>query len=202
MNDLLGPLMQQLGGANVDQIARQIGAGGNRSGVESAIGAAIPMILGGLAKNSANRGGADALANALGRDHDGSLLENLTGYLSGAGATQDDGILGHIFGNKRSPLEGMVSQASGLDKDKTSLLMNVLAPIIMAQLGKAKRTSNLDANGVSVLLGQERQKIEQTAPSALDGLSSLLDSDGDGDIKDDLLKHGASLLGRLFSGRR
>ncbi len=82
--DILSEIRAQLDGGALDGLARQIGAG--RPETERAVGAALPMIVGGLARN-ANRSpqAAHALAHALDRDHDPSLLEQLGGALAGGG---------------------------------------------------------------------------------------------------------------------
>ena len=58
----------------------------NRLGIESdqaklAISAAVPLLITALNKN-ANSGDANNIANALDKDHDGSILNNLSGFLS------------------------------------------------------------------------------------------------------------------------
>ncbi len=72
LQDLLG---QEQGTQAVDQISQNVGA--ESSMVSSAIQAALPMILGGLANNAATPTGAESLNSALDRDHDGGLLGNL-----------------------------------------------------------------------------------------------------------------------------
>ena len=102
LQDLLGP---QQGSEAVDQISQNVGA--EPSAVNSAIQAALPMILGGLANNAATPQGAESLNSALERDHDGSLLGNLGGLAvifggqEAARKQRQGGILGHIFGKIR-----------------------------------------------------------------------------------------------------
>src|SRR5829696_7499967 len=74
LQDLLG---QQQGSQAVEQISQNVGA--EPSLVNSAIQMALPAILGGLANNAASPQGAQSLNNALDRDHDGGILDNLGG---------------------------------------------------------------------------------------------------------------------------
>ena len=74
LQDLLGP---QKGSEAVDQISQQVGA--EPSMVNSAIQAALPAILGGLASNASNPQQAQSLDQALEQDHDGGILDNLGG---------------------------------------------------------------------------------------------------------------------------
>jgi hypothetical protein len=190
--------MSQLGGDALPKIATQLGAGKKETAAAS--GAAVTTILAALARNAERPGGADALNGALEKDHDGGLLNDLGGYLKNSQIGNGDGILKHLLGGKRPVVERSVSKASGLDSDQTGKLLAMLAPIVMGALGKQKRQQGMSANALTQLLGQERQQLERSQPAAGGILSSMLDSDGDGDVDaSDLLKHGSGLLGKLFN---
>ena len=226
MSGLLDVLTSQLGGSMMDQLSGQIGA--DRDSTEKAVTAAIPVLLGGLARNATKSpDGAAALASALDRDHDGSVLDNLGGLLgslTGGGqnsgglgalvgaagsllggskpqsrAVDGAGILGHILGQRRSVVEEGVAKTSGLDAQKVAMLLPVLAPIVMGALGKMKKEQNLDPGALAGMLSNERQAVDQRAPGIGGGLMDLLDADDDGQILDDLAKLGGKgLLGKLF----
>jgi hypothetical protein len=76
--------------------------------------------------------------------------------------------------------------------------MAMVAPLIMGALGKAKHQQGLDASGLAAALGQQERAARQTSSSAVDMFSRMLDSDGDGDPMDDIVKMGSGLLGGLF----
>ena len=201
MNGILDLLAQNLTGNQTDQIAQRIGA--DPSTTQKAIGAALPAILAAMNRQTNTSAGAGALAAALDRDHDGSLLDNLGGFLGGqlgGKAADGGGILGHILGGQRPTVEQGVAKASGLDMGTVAKLLPILAPIVMAALGKQKRRRGLDEAGLSGLLGQESARAREQAPSGLLGaLGGFLDADGDGDIKDDLMAQaGKAALGKLF----
>ena len=201
MNGILDLLAQNLTGNQTDQIAQRIGADPRTT--QQAIGAALPAILAAMNRNTNSSQGAGALAAALDRDHDGSLLDNLGGFLGGQlGGKQADGggILGHILGGQRQTVEQGVAKASGLDMGSVAKLLPILAPIVMAALGRQKRARGLDPTGLSGLLGQEATRARQQAPSGLLGaLSGFLDADGDGSVQDDLMaRAGQAALGKLF----
>jgi hypothetical protein len=192
MPSLFDTLTQTLGSTELSQLSQQIGA--DQATTSSAVATALPMLLGALARNSSQPTGAAALAGALERDHDGSILDNVAGYLStdNAGA-EGAGILGHLLGNQQPAVAAAVGQSAGLNTDSAARLLELLAPIVMGQLGRHANTQGLDANSLAGLLGQEHQTLNQSNPM-LSGLMGLLDTNKDGSVIDDM----TNLAGRLF----
>ena len=187
---LLDMLQQRLGGDAVDQISNKLGT--DPATTQTAIAAALPMIVGALARNAQDPGKAGALANALGR-HDGSVLDDVAGYL-GRGDTGDgDGILGHVLGGKKETVQTGLGQAAGLDPAKAGTLLAMLAPLVMGALGKAQREKGLDTGGLAGMLGSEQQRAADAAPGVMGMLSSFLDRDHDGSVMDDI----GGMLGKL-----
>jgi hypothetical protein len=192
MAGLLDLLNARLG----DDAARQLGARlGTDSGTTgSAITAALPLLIGALAKNASSPDGAQQLHDALARDHDGSALDR-----SAADQTSGDGdaILGHVLGNRRDLAERGISQASGLDLAKVGPLLTMLAPLVMVALGRQRREGGLGPGDLASMLGGERDRIGAATPGMLGTLAQLLDRDRDGSIADDV----GGMLGGLFGKR-
>jgi hypothetical protein len=196
-SDILGSLMGQLGGGGIGEIARTVGV--SSSDVTNVLGGAVPAIMAGLTRNSSSGEGIAGLAGALDRDHDGSILDDVMGYLGGGGNLADGaGILGHVLGGRQNSIESAVSKSSGGDLGAVTKIMMMVAPLIMGALGKAKRQQGFDAGGLAEMLGQQERAARKTSPSAVDMFSRMLDSDGDGDPMDDIVKMGSGLLGGLF----
>jgi len=191
---ILDLLNQQLDGDVVKQMSAQLGA--DEGTVNNAITAALPMLLGGLARNSANPQGAEALSSALARDHDGGIFDNLVGLLGSGNAGAGPNILGHIFGGKMGAMASVLGEASGLNAGSAGSLLAMLAPLVMGALGRTQRQSGLDSGGLANMLGNERSRLEQSAPG-LSGFARMLDLDGDGQIMDDIGTI-AGTLGSLF----
>jgi hypothetical protein len=187
----------QLGGGGINEIARSVGL--DSSDVTNVLSGAVPAIMAGLTRNSASSDGLAGLAGALDRDHDGSILDDVMGYLGGGGNLADGaGILGHVLGGRQSSIESAVSRSSGVDIASVGKIMAMIAPLVMGALGKAKRQQGFDASGLAEMLGQQERVARQASPSAVDMFSKMLDSDGDGDPMDDIVKMGSGLLGGLF----
>lgn len=187
-------LNQQLGGEAMQQISQQIGA--DPETTSSAVSAALPLLLGGMARNAQSEEGASSLLGALDRDHDGSVLDDVVGFLGqgGAGAA-GDGILGHIFGSNRPNVEAGISQASGLDLSQVARLLPLLAPLVMGVLGRTQRQQGLDAGALAGLLGQQSQQAMSSSP-LMGMLSQVLDQNQDGSMMDDVAGMLGGLLGR------
>src|SRR5262245_33460759 len=100
MPGLMDVLGAALGGDVQEQLGQRVGADSQTT--SQAIQAALPMILSGLTRNAAQPGGATSLHAALERDHDGSVLDNLSGFFQGSvsgRAANGAGILEHVLGD-------------------------------------------------------------------------------------------------------
>lgn len=195
MAQLIDLVQERLDDDAISQLSRQLGTDPDTT--RQAIPAALTALLGGLSQNAAQPQGAQQLAGALSRDHDGSILDDLLGALGGSGLGQQGGsILGHVFGGRRPAVENQVGQATGLDAGTAGRLLMMLAPLVLGALGRTQRQRGLDAGGLSDILGGERRRIEQANPGNRGLLDSLLDRDGDGQIMDDLAGMAGDFLNR------
>lgn len=186
-------LTEQLGGDQISTLSKQLGV--NESQASSAIAAALPMIVGALARNSSTPQGAESLHNALQKDHDGSILDNLGGFLASSDNGAGPNILKHVFGGNLGNIVGALGQSSGLGQSQAGSLLENLAPIVMGQLGKQTRKQGLDTGGLASMLGGETSNINSgTGAAALSMLNSFLDADGDGSAIDDI----GGMLGKFF----
>ncbi len=145
MSSLLDDLASQLSPQTIRQMSAQIGAAPQQTA--SAIEAAVPMLLGQLQRNAATPDGANALLGALDRDHDGSILDDLAGFLGGGPKASDTRSLDHIFGGKKGTVESAVARRSGLDGGQVMKLLAMLAPLILGMLSRQK--SNAGGGGSS-----------------------------------------------------
>ncbi|HEY9420973.1 MAG TPA: DUF937 domain-containing protein [Thermoanaerobaculia bacterium] len=199
MAPLIDLVNQQLDNQSISQLSRQLGTDENTT--RQAVPAALTALLGGLSRNASQPQGAEQLAGALSRDHDGSLLDNLSGFFGNPqGSPQGGkgaGILGHIFGNRTPAVESQVGRSTGLNQQQVGRLLMLLAPVVLAALARRKQQQGLDSGGLGSVLKGEREHIEQRHPQNK-GLLSILDRDGDGQIVDDL----AGLAGGLLGGGR
>ncbi|MDM1522959.1 DUF937 domain-containing protein [Empedobacter sp. 225-1] len=177
-NLIQGAIGQQV----VGSAAKQLGI--NESQAQSAVAAAVPFLLSALNKN-AQTGGAEGISNAL-KQHDGSILDNLSGFLGQGGNQQDGlGILNHVLGNKQQNVASAISQQSGISLGQVTQILALVAPIVMGYLGKQKQSEGLDSNGIAGLLGGLVGGTSTQSNQGgvnLGGFEKLLDQDGDGQL--------------------
>lgn len=191
---LLDQLTQSLGPSALQAISEKLGT--NTSTTSSAVTAALPALIGALARNASTPGGASALDAALASGHDGSVLSDVTGAVSNFENGSGAGILSHVFGSRQGAVASTLGQASGLDASKAGALLTMLAPIVMGALGNAKRSGGLDAGGVASMLGQEHQAASANMPSGLGSLLGMLDANHDGSVADDVMGMASKFLHR------
>jgi len=172
---------------------------------------ALPLLMGAMKRNANNPQGAAGLMSALDNKHDGSILDNLSGFFGG-GVTEEQksdglGILGHVLGGSQDNVVGALSKKSGMNSSSVMQILQVVAPIALGYLGKQNKSQNASSSqsGLGSLLGgmlgggRKEQRKQQSL------IETLLDGDGDGSVVDDIAgmifsskKKKGGLLGSLF----
>jgi hypothetical protein len=206
----LDDLLRNLDPDTIAQMAGRIGASPEQT--QSAIQAALPLLMGAMTRNASTPQGAEALHRAAVNDHAsqdpmallggllggggsgggmGDMLGALGGLLGGGGATAprgrspiEDGmgILGHVLGGAQQRAAGGVARAGGIDAGSAMQLMAMLAPLLMSALGRNAQRGGLDAGGLAGLLGGDMSRLGGGNAAAPGFLGNVLDADGDGDV--------------------
>jgi hypothetical protein len=178
---VLEDLRSRLSGGTVDDISRRIGADPGQT--KQAIDAALPMLLAALGQEAADPSRSAGLKQAIREDHDGSVVDNLGEYLSGrmsGRATNGEGIVNHVLGDRREPAVQALSTKSGLDLGSIASLLPLLAPIVMGMLGKKERSGGLSLDSITDALGQDTRRAADEQPDLGDLLGSVLGGSGSG----------------------
>lgn len=176
--------------------------------VTSALGMALPLILGAMKRNTKDPEGAENLNKALQSEkHNGDVLNNLeekdAEELTGEGSK----ILNHVLGSRQSGISKTIAGALNMDETSVNKILEMAAPVIMGLLGQQKRKDNVGASGLSGLLGSVMGSNSSHDQSLVE---TLLDADGDGSVIDDVAgmvlggkkgKKGGSLLGGMLGGK-
>jgi hypothetical protein len=173
--------------------------------MRTAIDAAVPALLAALG-NEAERG--EGLKQAIAQDHDGSIIDQLSGYLDGSAqlsprTTNGSGILDHALGDRQQPMAQALSAKTGLDMGTIMRLLPLLAPIVMGMLGKKSSSSGggsgdgFGLDDLGSILGREKQDARSKNPDIGDILDTFSKRSGskssDGGIGD--------VLGGLFGNK-
>ncbi|HWR86023.1 MAG TPA: DUF937 domain-containing protein [Rhodoglobus sp.] len=140
----------------VDDIAKQLGV--PESTAKSAVEAAIPAIIGGMAANAKDEKGARSLEGALQKHRGVSPKKTRV-----ADIDTDDGrkIVRNVFGAKQGDVSNAVAKTGKGDvtKDLIDRVLPIIAPIVIAwvasKLTKKEPTENPGASGGGIgdLLG-------------------------------------------------
>lgn len=189
MSGLLEVLSRQLSGPAVQQMSKQIDA--DPATTQKALAAALPMLVGGLARNATKSPeGAHSLAQALERDHDGSLLDGLSSLLGGGSGGLGSLLGGGSGGSGLGGLIGglMTGAAGGGTASRTTDGDGILGHILGGKRDAIEqgvaRSSGLDAGKVSQLLTMLAPivmgalgRVKQQQNLDAGGLASLLNQE-------------------------
>lgn len=154
-------LREQLSGGLMDVLAQQTGA--DRTSTTKASSAIISSMMGALARNASTPDGASALASALDRDHDGSILDMVGGLLKGGREAPGQGM--PTGGGLMDLVTGLAGAAGGQQKSSGGGLLGSLIGGMMSQGqsrggglgdlvgGMMRQTQGSDGGGLGDLLG-------------------------------------------------
>ncbi|MEO0895975.1 MAG: DUF937 domain-containing protein [Bacteroidota bacterium] len=183
---LIDQLSQQLSGPALQALSQQIGA--DEQSTQNAITAALPMMMNQMAKQTEG-GNAAGIMSMIDKDGDGNIMDDLVGFLGTTENGPAAGILSNLFGGNQSNIENGIGKMSGLDNKQSNQLLSNLAPIVMGFLSNQKQQGGLDISGLTNLLVNEKNNINQQAQNnpLMDMASKFLDADGDGSVLDDLM---------------
>ena len=176
--NLLDLLLGSDNSGAMDQLAKNFNLSPDQT--QAAVKELIPALTRGMQKNTSSEPGLDELLEALKTGNHGSYLDAPTNL--GQASTTNDGnsILGHIFGNKQvsRDVASRAADRSGISSTILKKMLPIVATMVMGQLGKK-------------ILGGGKQ-VNRANSGGL--LTSLIDSDRDGAIWDDLLGMGARAM--------
>ena len=196
MNSVFDMIREQLDSDSLSRISRQIGA--DEMKTSEGLAVSLPVLLEALNRNAERPGGAAALHEALARDHDGSIFNDLGGFLNDPSRADGDGILGHVLGGQRADIENRLAGKTGLDKSSIARLLQIAAPLLLGVLGRKQRQEGFDAGNLSAWLGGQHQMAARSEPGLIGMVTNWLDRNDDGSVFDDLQR----IAGNFLGGRR
>lgn len=151
--------------------------GEEKAAVQSGIDAILPTLMGSVIQKGSNTEGVNMLMNLIkDENHDGSILNNISGILGNHDKTNNVINLGaslvHTFlGDKSSNFVSTISSLSGLKNGSTSSLLKLTAPLLIGLIGK--QTAGQGASGLMSLLLSQSDFVKQALPPAIINLLGL-----------------------------
>ncbi len=186
MADITSTLMKQLTTPEVLEAAKEQ-LGFDTDKLTSATSALLPMLIAGLTRNTQQSDGANSLFDALRRDHDGSLLNDIVGMISKqvTGSRSKGGILQMLInllmsifsgGQKRTSSQGTnpsTFNGDGILKhilgDKRKLIEEAISKVSDLNLDQVSQLASKLAPFLMGSLGklQREQNLDAQSLSAL-----------------------------------
>lgn len=196
MQDLIEKMVQdQIKKQLNQQLSKSLGMSGSQA--QDMIENSLPYLLGGLKKQTESKEGTEKLFEALTKDdrHDGHILEDVETLAQDPESGEGAGILGHIFGNKEEAIEADVASKAGIEKEQAKKGLMVMAPMVMAMLGKMVRSEKMNPDKLSEVV-TDVSKNKNLGGAGMKLVFQFLDQDKDGDLKDDFIRMGKNWLGK------
>lgn len=142
----------------VDQLASQLGTDPDQ--VRQAAVPAVTSLLGGMTQNAQDPAGELSLAQAL-QQHSERDLGGGQVNLDAVDGDEGEKILGHVFGNQTDGVAQALAGQAGVQSDLVRRLLPLLAPIVLAYLGKQLGQGNV-GGVLGQVLGNAVQQPGQT----------------------------------------
>jgi len=163
---ILSLLNDRIEDSEVERMSQQIGA--SPSTTQAAVQASLPLLIGALARNAnTSPDAAEALGQAIDRDHDGSMVDHLSslidvvGQKAGTTGGLSDGGLGSLFSAAESIFSDQITQKT---VDGSGILGHLLGARRSALATGVARISGLDAS-------QTESLLELLAPMVMSALA-------------------------------
>jgi hypothetical protein len=151
----------------------------DRSIIGRACSAAIPALFGQFANLASTGEGANRLFRAVSQQ-DTNILDNPSRTIGGpAAGAASSGLSSLLGGSSFSALSGALGKFAGLTPSSSSSLLGMVAPMLMAILGKHSTEQGLNSTGLANLLSEQKDHISAAMPSGFnDPLRSVAPESG------------------------
>jgi hypothetical protein len=178
--NILSTLLSAAQGGSLGSAASKMGI--DESSAQSLLKNLVPALTSGMAQNVGKSGGLELLSAALTKGNHERYLDDPASLADSTAINDGNGILGHLLGSKDASraLASKAAQNTGLD---TTVIKQFLPLVAAAAMGAVSKQTNRGA-----------KLSDNSDGGALGLVGSLLDSDGDGSVADDLLSLGKKLF--------
>jgi hypothetical protein len=157
VSSIFDMVQQHLGPGGIQRISEQLGIPPEQA--QAAVAAALPMVMGGMANQAAQPGGAEAIHQAIQTHADTPAAD--PGFLHGGAG--GGGVIGRMLGNRHEEVQQQVSKASTLSPEKTGKLLMMLAPVVLMALARKHKQEGTTPEQLPQVLQQNQQEAAQRA---------------------------------------
>jgi outer membrane protein OmpA-like peptidoglycan-associated protein len=153
------------------QLAAAIGE--TPEATERATKLAVPAMVAGLAEQASSEAGAAHLLDTIrSGGHDGAITSTFGAALSSPDTRSEvlakgSGLLPSFFGAHTDDAASVLAHHTGMRRGSLTSLLAFAAPLVMGIVGKRARDENLDARGLSSMLGAQRSLASRLIPSGI-----------------------------------
>lgn len=189
-NDMLTTLVNQFGGAILEQIGAKLGI--PPATVKKFAPIAISLVMGSMARSAKKPDGMQAVQGLLGMVSSNKALAagDMTSFLSDFDVTKSADMLKLLAGgNSVKNVVGNVAANTGVSSKAASGMLSALAPMALAGMSKMATDKGLDTKGLVNLVATESK-----------GLSGVADIDKMLDYTPGLVDQVTRALKGLFGG--
>jgi hypothetical protein len=172
MSGIVEIVQQQLTGGVLQQISKELGL--DPAATQQAVSAALPVVLGGMAKHASNPEAAAAIHQEADNHSTPADMTGISNILAGQGGA--GALLGAILGSNQQSVQSGVSQTTGLDLQKAGRLVAMLAPFVLAAISNKKQVDGLQPTQVAGTLTQAQQTAQAEAQRQSPQLGGILGS--------------------------
>jgi len=176
--NLLDLIKGQVGQEIISKIAGSLGE--TESNTTKVLDSAIPTLISGLMNQSSTSNGASTVFNLLGEQkNDGKIFSNILSLISNDKSTllsTGTKLVSRIFGDKTNGIIDLLASFTGVKKETSSSIMAMAAPLVLDAIGQQKDKLDLDTNGITSLLMNQKDYIKNYLPVGINsalGISSL-----------------------------
>lgn len=163
--DIMGDLIEQVGtGENLTALSSTLG--GDEKSVQSALGLALPMVMGSMAKTAAKPGGADLITSMMAQVGGGVATDSMASYLSTPAPSGGSDIVSQLLGGQMGAIQNAISQKTGLPPAIVGTLLAVVTPMILGAVKNKFTDKKMDSAGLTSLLGDQAKVAMQSSPDA------------------------------------
>jgi len=178
--NILSLIQSQLSPETVGQISHTVGE--SPENTKSALGAAIPVVLGSLVgKAHASPDGATQIFNTL-QQGQGSWMNSISSLLGGGASgvpaqSGSDSLLNSLLGSRLGPVAEFIAGHCGIKGSSAMSVLGMAVPMVMGTLSKQITSQGLGSAGLGQLLSSQTEHLKDAMPAELAntlGIGSLL----------------------------